>query len=141
MERILKEQPAGDATPVEVMTWAGVLAEAGKKREAVEEEVGKAYHGIRIGSGWEVNEGKAMRTVEVTMHFWTPVTEKEKTKLPKRIGVVANLLAGLRKVEGKGVWNVKAAVDTQVCNNEITWTLSKAMRGTTEEEVWKAVRD
>ena len=75
------------------------------------------------------------------MHFWTPVTEEEKTKLPEKIGVVANLLAGLRKAEGKGVWSIKAAVDTQVCNNEITWTLSKVMRGTTEEEVRKAVQD
>ena len=36
-ERILKGQPAEGATPVEVMTWAGVLAEAGKKREAAKE--------------------------------------------------------------------------------------------------------
>ena len=79
--------------------------------------------------------------MEVTTHFWTPVTEEEKTKLLEKIGVVANLLAGLRKADGKGVWNIKAAVDTQVCNNEITCTLSKVMRGTTEEEVWKAVRD
>ena len=48
------------------------------------------------------------------------MTEEEKTKLPETIGVVANLLAGLRKAEEKGVWSIKAAVDTQVCNNEIS---------------------
>ena len=102
-ERLVKEKPAENATPVEVKTWVGVLAEAEEKRKQAEEEVRKAYHGVGIGSGWEVNEGKAMRTVEVTAHFWTPVTEEEKTKLPEKIGVVANLLAGLRKAEGKGV--------------------------------------
>ena len=69
------------------------------------------------------------------------MTEEEKVKLPEKIGVVANLLAGLRKAEGNGVWSIRAAVDTQVCNNEITWTLSKVMRGTTEEEVRKVVHD
>ena len=123
------------------MTWANVAAELDAEKKKAEDEIGKAYHGVGIGSGWEVNEGKAMRVVEVTTHFWTPVTEEEKTKLPEKIGVVANLLAGLRKAEGKGVWRIKAAVDTQVCNNEITCTLSKVMRGTTEEEVRIAVHD
>ena len=119
-ERLLSEYPEKDTTPVEKKTYAGVLAETEKKRKKAEEEVGTAYHGVGIGSGWEVNERKAMRTVEVTTHFWTPVTEEEKTKLPEKIGVVADLLAGLRKAEGKGVWSIKAAVDTQVYNNEIT---------------------
>ena len=68
-ERLVKERPTEDATPVEVKTWADVLAEAGKKKEAAEGEAKKAYHGVGIGSGWEVEEGKAMRTVEVTIHF------------------------------------------------------------------------
>ena len=29
----------------------------------------------------------------------------------------------------------------QVCNNKITWTLSKVLRGTTEEEVRNAIHD
>ena len=111
-ERMLQERPAEDTTAVEMRRWADMLAETGKKREMAEEKVGKAYHGVGIGSGWEVNEGKAMRTVEVTTHFWTPVTEEEKTKLREKIGVVANLLVGLRKAEGKGVWSVKATVHT-----------------------------
>ena len=69
------------------------------------------------------------------------MTEEEKTKLPEKTGVAANLLAGSRKAEGKGVWSIKAAVDSQVCNNEIIWALSKVMRRTTEAEVRKAVHD
>ena len=55
--------------------------------------------------------------------------------------MVANLIADLRKAAGKGVCNVKMAVDMQVCNNEITCTLSKVLRGMTEEEVQKAVHN
>ena len=50
------------------------------------EEVGSAYQGVRIGSGLEVSEGKAIRTMEITTYFWTAVTEKEKSKLPKKVG-------------------------------------------------------
>ena len=69
------------------------------------------------------------------------MTEEERTKLPEKIRVVGNLLAALRKTEGKRVWNIKATVDTQVCNNKIRWTLSKVMRGMREEEVRKVVHD
>ena len=61
--RLLAECLEKDTTPVEKKTWAGVLAEAGKKRKEAEEEVGKAYHSIGIGSRWEVNEGKVIGTV------------------------------------------------------------------------------
>ena len=37
--------------------------------------------------------------------------EEKKKVLPEKIGVVANLLAALRKAAGKGVWNIKVAVD------------------------------
>ena len=39
------------------------------------------------------------------------------------------------------MWAIKAAVDTQVCNNEIIWTLSRVLRGTTEKEVRKTLHD
>ena len=88
-----------------------------------------------------MSEGKAMRTVEITTHFWTAVTEEEKNKLPEKVAVVADLIGAKRRAEGRGVWAIKAAVDTQVCNNEITWTLSKVLRGTMEEEVRKTLHD
>ena len=39
------------------------------------------------------------------------------------------------------MWTIKGAVDTQVYNNDITWTLSKVLRGTREEEVRKTLHD
>ena len=36
---------------MEVKTWAEVLAEAGEKKNKAEEEVGKAYYGVRISRG------------------------------------------------------------------------------------------
>ena len=44
--------------------------------------------------------------MEVTTHFWTPVMEEEKKELLEKIRVVVNLLAALKKVAGKGVWNI-----------------------------------
>ena len=88
-----------------------------------------------------MSKGKAMRTVEITTHFWTAVMEEEKNKLPEKVGVVADLIGAKRRVEGRGVWAIKVAVDTQVCNNEITCTLLKVLRGTTEEEVRKTLHD
>ena len=60
-------------------------------------------------------EGKAMRMVEVTTHFTTPLTEEEKKSLPKKIRMVSDLVAVKRRAEGLGMWNIKAAIDTQVC--------------------------
>ena len=88
-----------------------------------------------------MSEGKAMRTVEITTHFWTVVTEEEKNKLPEKVGVVADLIGAKRQAEGRVVWAIKGAVDTQVCNNKITWTLSKVLSGTMEEEVRKMLHD
>ena len=140
-QRLAEEKPGDKSTLVETITWAKMASEADKKQKKAVEEVGSAYQGVGIGSGWEVSEGKAIRTVEVTTHFWTAVTEEEKNKLPEKVGVVADLIGAKRQAEGCGVWAIKAAVDTQVCNNEIMWTLSKVLRGTTEEEVRKMLHD
>ena len=43
-----------------------------------------------------MSKGKAMRTVEITTHLWTAVTEEEKSKLPKKVGVVADLIGAKR---------------------------------------------
>ena len=118
-----------------------MAAEAEEEQKKAVEEVGSAYKGVGIGSGWEVSEGKAMRMVEITTHFWMAVTEEEKNKLPEKVGVVADQIGAKRQAEGRGVWAIKAAVDTQVCNNEITWTLSKVLKGTMEEEVRKTLHD
>ena len=47
----------------------------GKQKKALD-EVGSAYQHVGIGSGWEVSEGKAIRMVEITTHFWTAITEE-----------------------------------------------------------------
>ena len=88
-----------------------MVSEADEKQKKVVEEVGLVYHWVEIGSRWEVNEGKAMRMVEITTHSWTVVTEEEKSKLPEKVGVVADLIGAKRHVEGMGVWAIKAAVD------------------------------
>ena len=60
-------------------------------------------------------EGKAMRMVEVTTHFTTPLTEEEKKSLPEKIRMVSDLVAVKGRAEGFGMWNIEAAIDTQVC--------------------------
>ena len=80
-------------------------------------------------------EGKAIRMVEVTTHFTTPLTEEEKKSLLEKIRMVSDLVAVKRRAEGLGIWNIEAAIDTQVCQNEITWRVSKVVRGKTEAEV------
>ena len=140
-QRLAEEKPRDKSTPVEIITWVQMASEAEEKQKKAVEEVGSAYQGVGIGSGWEVSEGKAMRMVEITTHFWTAVTEEEKNKLPNKVGVVADLIEAKRRAEGRGVWAIKPAVDTQVCNNEITWALSKVLRGTMEEEVKKTLHD
>lgn len=78
-----------------------------------------------------------MRMGEVTTHFVTPLTEEEKKSLPEKIRIVSDLVAIKRRAEGLGMWNIEAVIDTQVCQNEITWKVSKVVRGTTEAEVCK----
>ena len=57
------------------------------KRKKAEEDTKRVHHGVGVGGGWEVVEGKAVRMVEVTTHFVTPLTEEEKKSLPKRSGL------------------------------------------------------
>ena len=76
-----------------------------------------------------------MRMVEVTTQFVTPLTEEEKKSLPEKIRMVSDLVAIKRRAEGLGMWNIEAVIDTQVCQKEITWKVSKVVRGTTEAEV------
>ena len=48
---------------------------------------------------------------------------------------VMDLVAVKRRAEGLGMWNIEATIDTQVCQNEITWRVSKVVSGMTEAEV------
>ena len=49
--------------------------------------------------------------------------------------MVSDLVAVKRRAEGLGMWSIEAAIDTQVCQNEINWRVSNVVRGTTEVEV------
>ena len=109
--------------------------DAEKKRKKGEENAKTVHHGVGVGGGWKVVEGKTMRMVEVTTHFTTPLTKEEKKSLPEKIRMVSNLVGVKRRAEGLGMWNIEAAINTQVCQNEITWRVSKVVRGTTEVEV------
>ena len=76
-----------------------------------------------------------MRMVEVTTYFTTPLTKEEKRSLLEKIRMVTDLVVVKRRAEGLGRWNIEAAIDTQVYQNEITWRVSKVVRGTSEAEV------
>lgn len=80
-------------------------------------------------------EGKAIRLVEITTHLATPLTEVEKKSFLENLRMVSELVAVQRRAKGWGTRNIEAAIDTQVCQNEITGKISKGVRGTTEAEV------
>ena len=82
-------------------------------------------------------EGKAMRMVEVTTHFTTPLTEEETKCLREKMRMVSDLVAVKRRAEGFGLWNIEVAIDTQVCQNEIIWRVFKVVRGATGAKVSK----
>ena len=129
------ERPPEKATRIEHVTLAERIMEAEKKRQQAEEDAKRVHHGVGVGGGWAVVEGKAVRMVEVTTHFTTPLTEEEKKTLPEKIRMVSDLVAVKRRAEGLGMWNNEATIDTQACQNEIAWRVSKVVRGTTEAEV------
>ena len=99
-ERVISERPPEKATHIEHVTWAERITEAEKKRKQVEEDAKRVHHGVGVGGGWEVVEGKAMRMVEVTTYFTTPLTEEEKKSLPEKIRMVSDITknVGLRRV-------------------------------------------
>ena len=103
--------------------------------QKLEEESRRLSQEVSTGSGWEVKEGKAMRAVEITTHFWSPWTEEEKKSLPEKVRTVSKLIDTGRKIAGKGSWTIKALVDLQVGFNEITCTVSKVVRNTNANEV------
>ena len=109
--------------------------EAEKKRRKAEKDAKRIHHEFRVGEGWKVVKGKAIRMVEVTTHLITPLTEEEKKSLPEKIRMVPDLVAVKRRAKRLGMWNIEAAIDTQVCQNEITWRVLKVVRGMTEAKV------
>ena len=135
LERLVKERPCMGSTSKETMTWAERMSKGKETLQKLEEEIKRPSQEVSTGSGWEVKEGKAMRTVEITTHFWSPLTEEEKKSLPEKVRSVGELIHTGRKIAGKGSWTIKALVDLQVCFNEITWTVSKVVRNTSANEV------
>ena len=134
-ERVISERPLEKATHIEHVMWAERITEAERKRKKVEEDAKRVQQGVGVRGGLEVVEEKAMRMVEVTTHFVTPLTEEEKKSLPEKIRMVSDLVAVKRRAEGLRMWNSRAVIDTYVCQNEITWRVSKVVRGTMEAEV------
>lgn len=101
-------------------------------RKKAEGDAMRVHKGVVAGGGWEVVEQKSMRMVEITTHFATPVIEEEKKSLHKKIRMVSDHMAVMRRAEGLRLWNIEAAIDTQVYLNEITCKIYKVVRGTTE---------
>ena len=135
LERLVKEQPCMRSTSEETMTWAEGMSRGKETLQKLEEESKRPSQEVSTGVGWEVKEGKAMRAVEITTHFWSPLTEEEKKSLPKKVRTVSELIDTGRKIAGKGSWTIKALVDLQVCVNEIPQTVSKVVRNTNANEV------
>ena len=135
LERLVKERPCMGSTSEETMTWAKRMSKGKETLQKLEEESKRPSQEVSTGSGWEVKEGKAMRAVESTTYFWSPLTEEEKKSLPEKVRTVSELIDTGRKIAGKGSWTIKALVDLQVCFNEITWTVSKVVRSTNANEV------
>ena len=89
-EKVISGRPPEKATDIEYVTWAERITEAEKKRKKAKEDAKRVHYGVGVGGGWEVVVGKAMWMVEVTTHFMTPFTEKEKKSLPTNIGIVSD---------------------------------------------------
>ena len=135
LERLVKERSCMGSTCEETMTWAERMSKGKETLQKLEDESKRPSQEVSTGSGWEVKEGKTMRTVEITSHFWSPLTEEEKKSLPEKVRTVGELIDTGRKIAGKGSWTIKALVDLQVCFNEITWTVSKVVTNTSANEV------
>ena len=103
--------------------------------QRLEEENKRPSQEVSTGSGWEVKRGKAMRTVEIITHFWSPLTGEEKKSILEKVRMVNEMIDTGRKIAEKGSWTVRAMVDLQGCFNEITWTVSKVVRNTDANEV------
>ena len=82
LERRVKERPFMGSTSEETMTWAKRMSKGKETLQKLEEESKRQSQEVSTGSGWEVKEGNAMRAVEITTHFWSPLTEEEKKSLP-----------------------------------------------------------
>ena len=58
-ERVTSKRPPQMATYIEHVIWAERIMEAEKNRMKAEEDVKRFHHGVGVGGGWEVVEGKA----------------------------------------------------------------------------------
>ena len=102
-ERVISNRPPEKATHIEHVRCAARIMEAEKKRKKAEEDAKRVHHGVGVGGGWELVEGKAMRMVEVTTHFTTPLTEEKKKSLPEPIRMVLDLVAVKRRPQRLGI--------------------------------------
>src|SRR4029077_5700181 len=69
-------------------------------------------------------------------------TAAERRDLPNAVARVAQLLGNILSEGGMRKWGVKVHVDTQVCDKEIAWAVTKVpLKTIPEEEVVKRVRD
>src|SRR4029077_10691917 len=112
-----------------------------EEAKAVAKELNKPVE-IETGRGMIVVEGRILREVHLTMHTTTALTAAERRDLPSAVAKVAQLLGNILSEGGMRKWGVKAHVDTQVCDKEIAWTVTKVpLKTVPEEEVVKRVRD
>lgn len=81
-ERVIFEQPLHKAPHIGHVMWAERITGGEGMRKQVEEDSKRGYHVGGVGGRWEVVEEKAMRMVEVTMQFVTPLSEEKKKSIP-----------------------------------------------------------
>lgn len=135
IQRLVEERQCMGSTSEDTMTWAERMSKGKKTLQRLEEENKSPSQEVSTGSGWEVKKGKAMRSAEITTHFWSPLTEEEKKSLLDKVRTVSELIDTGRKTVGKGSWTIKVIVDMQVCFNDVMQTVSRVVRNTNENNV------
>jgi hypothetical protein len=134
---IIKENASAEETlqvAAEVQNAQRSLEETAKKHAGVVE--------TNVGGGFMVVEGISHKSVEITSHFVSDLTDDERKGLPNAIVKVASMLSDLLESSGFSKWGLRAEVDGSVCKREIVWTVSKVpYKLIKKEDVVKRMRE
>ena len=135
-EALLKRTQADDAkfhldmtkgtmTVDEMLKKSAEAVKMNEKANLAEAAAAEPTREVTTVPGFVVGEGVSHKSMEITSHFISDLTEEEVRGAPAAVAKAASLMDQVLGEGGMRRWSVKGMVDSSICRRELAWVIGR----------------
>ena len=115
----------GTMTVDEMLKKSTEAAKMNEKANLAEVAAAEPTREVTTAPGFVVVEGVSHKSMEITTHFVSDLTEEEIRGAPAAVAKLASLMDQVLGEGGMRRWSIKCVVDSSICRREMAWVISR----------------